>query len=79
MVESTPQDLTNLKTDWLDSGLNWQEFGDFTQADIDGLKTLWFPEDVIKRGQLQSIWKRHHKREQEGTIFYTEYIVISFQ
>ena len=68
MAQSTPEDLTNLKANWLDSGLNWLELGDFTQADIDGLKMLWFPKNAIKRGKLQSIWTRHHIRQQEGTI-----------
>jgi hypothetical protein len=63
-MTSSESDLTALKGDWKVIGLTWAQFGDFTQDDIDGLKLQWFPEDALKRGQLQSIWINHHDRKQ---------------
>ena len=63
-MASTEGDLTALKGDWKDSGLTWVQFGDFSQDDINGLKLQWFPQDAVKRGQLQSVWIKHHDRQQ---------------
>lgn len=55
-----------MKADWKYGGLTWEQFGDFSQDDINGLKTQWFPQDAVKRGQLQSVWIKHHDRQQGG-------------
>lgn len=74
-MTSTQEELTNLKADWMDSGLNWVELGDFTQDDINGLKSQWFPADAVKRGKLQSIWSRH-ERKSASTVFNTSDVAM---
>ena len=61
MITSTEDELTDLKANWRDFGLKWENLGDFTQGDIDELKDQWFLDNALKRGQLQSIWARHYR------------------
>ena len=63
-MASSVADLTALVPNWYSGGLTWDDFGACTQTDIDGLKTLWFPNDVVNQIKLQGIWTRHHDRQQ---------------
>ena len=63
-MASSEADLTALKGDWREDGLTWTEFGNCTQNDLDGLKLLWFPKNVVKQIKLQDLWTRHHDRRQ---------------
>ena len=63
-MASTEGDLTALKGYWKDSGLTWVQFGDFSKKNIEDLETNWFPNNVVKRGQLHSVWIKHHDRQQ---------------
>ena len=61
-LPSTENDLLSLKSNWDPNELSWLDFGNCTQTDIDGLKFEWFPDNVIKRERLQSLWTRHPNR-----------------
>lgn len=63
-MTSTERELTALKSDWRDSGLTWDDFGACTQKHLDDLNDLWFPYNVVNRIKVQSIWYRHHNRDQ---------------
>jgi hypothetical protein len=52
------------------SSLSYDEFGDSTQEDLNGLKTEWKLSFEYK-GILQSIWANHPKRQQGIKILLT--------
>ncbi len=61
-MESSEENLTALFPKWNAGGLRWEDIGNATQADIDGLKNTWFADDAEFRLRLQSIWVRHPNR-----------------
>jgi len=81
-MTSTEEDLRALKADWDRSGLTWHQFGDFLQEHVNALGMQWFPDDAVRRGQLQSVWKNHpnHAVPATGTLGGTaEKIVVVFR
>jgi hypothetical protein len=64
MATSSVDELMNLFPNWSINGLTWQDFGGCTQNDLDGLKAMWFPDNIENRIKVQGIWNRHPLRQQ---------------
>ena len=80
-MASTEGDLTALKGNWRDGGLTWDDFGACTQNDLDGLKNLWFPDNVVNQIKIRGIWSRNHDRHQGkfNSLFqYSDFILMRF-
>ena len=50
------------------NGITWSTFGTATQTDIDQLTTLWFPNNVAQRIQIQNIWARHPSKQGNNCV-----------
>ena len=74
-MNSTPAEFEALMPA---AGLSFEDFGNATQADLDKLKTLWFPNDVLEEIKLQSLWARHPIRQGEGRQYLHVIAIHSF-